>query len=155
MNDTPILIIDMEPDPEADIAPVRPGSAVDVLARTLWGEARGENVRGIEAVAAVVMNRVRRGGWWGNTVETVCRKRWQFSCWNPGDPNRAKLEAVDERDRAFRICLRVARRAVSGVLDDPTHGATHYHVRGLMPLWARGRDPSAEIGAHVFYSGVE
>ena len=25
MSDAPILIIDMEPDPEADIAPVRPG----------------------------------------------------------------------------------------------------------------------------------
>lgn len=34
--------------------------AADVLARTLYGEARGESVRGKEAVAAVVMNRVRR-----------------------------------------------------------------------------------------------
>src|SRR3546814_8421773 len=28
---------------------------VDLLARTIWGEARGEPVRGMEAVAAVVM----------------------------------------------------------------------------------------------------
>jgi len=39
-------------------------------------------------------------------------------------------------------------------LDDPTGGATHYHARGLMPAWARGQDPSAEIGNHLFYNDV-
>ncbi|HTH15551.1 MAG TPA: cell wall hydrolase [Magnetospirillum sp.] len=151
----PILIIDAEPDAESQQAPVKPGSPADILARTLWGEARGEPVRGIEAVAAVVMNRVRHGGWWGDTVETVCKKPMQFSCWNPDDPNRAKLERVDDSDRVFRICVRTAWRAIAGALDDPTNGATHYHVRGLYPLWARGRTPTTEIGNHVFYAGVE
>ncbi|MGE5477060.1 MAG: cell wall hydrolase [Bacteroidales bacterium] len=151
----PILIIDAEADAESQTVPVKRGTPADILARTLWGEARGESVRGIEAVAAVVVNRVRRGGWWGNSVETVCRKPMQFSCWNAGDPNRAKLEQVDESDRQFRICLRIARRAIAGSVDDPTGGATHYHVRGLLPVWARGRDPSAEIGNHLFYNDVE
>jgi|AGTN01.2.fsa_nt_gi Cell wall hydrolyses involved in spore germination len=151
----PILIIDVEPDAESTQAPVKRGSPADILARTLYGEARGESVRGIEAVAAVVMNRVRRGGWWGNTVETVCRKRWQFSCWNEADPNRAKLERVDENDRVFRICVRIARRAIAGSLDDPTGGATHYHTRAVMPAWARSLVPCAEIGAHLFYNNVE
>ncbi|HLO77120.1 MAG TPA: cell wall hydrolase [Magnetospirillum sp.] len=150
----PILIIDTVPDAESQTVPVRPGSPADILARTLWGEARGEPVRGIEAVAAVVMNRVRRGGWWGCTVEAVCRKPYQFSCWNQNDPNRAKLERVDETDRMFRICLRIARRAIAGSVDDPTLGATNYHVRGMVPAWARGRDPSAEIGNHLFYNDV-
>lgn len=150
----PILIIDVEPDPESLQAPVRPGSPADILARTLYGEARGESVRGIEAVAAVVMNRVQKGGWWGNAVEAVCRKPFQFSCWNEGDPNRPKLERVDETDRVFRICIRIARRAIAGVLDDPTGGATHYHTRGVFPAWAKGREPSAEIGGHLFYSDV-
>ncbi len=150
----PILIVEAEPDAESQTVPARRGSAADILARTLWGEARGEPVRGIEAVAAVVMNRVKRGGWWGDTVETVCRKPWQFSCWNAADPNRAKLERVDEGDRMFRICLRIARRAIAGSVEDRTGGATHYHVRGLMPAWARGRDPSAEIGNHLFYNDV-
>lgn len=151
----PILIIEMDPDEESRTAPVRRGSVADILARTLWGEARGESVRGIEAVAAVVINRARRGGWWGRSVEGVCRKPMQFSCWNPDDPNRAKLEAVDESDRMFRICLRIARRALAGSVDDPTRGATHYHVRGLLPAWSRGREPSAEIGNHLFYNDVE
>lgn len=151
----PILIIDVEPDAESRTAPVKPGSPVDVLARTLYGEARGESVRGIEAVAAVVMNRVRRGGWWGGTVERVCRRKWQFSCWNESDPNRARIERVDETDRVFRICLRIARRAVAGSLDDPTCGATHYHTRAIAPDWARALEPSAEIGSHLFYNNVE
>lgn len=150
----PILIIDTEPDAESQTVPVRRGTPADILARTLWGEARGEPVRGIEAVAAVVMNRVRRGGWWGTTVEAVCLKPSQFSCWLAADPNRAKLERVDEDDRVFRICLRIARRAIAGSVDDPTQGATHYHTRAVAPAWARGRDPSAEIGSHLFYNDV-
>ena len=32
------------------------------LAKTLWGEARGEGKKGMQAVANVVMNRVQKGG---------------------------------------------------------------------------------------------
>ncbi|MCR6633141.1 MAG: cell wall hydrolase [Magnetospirillum sp.] len=151
----PILIIDAEPDAESQTPPAERGSPADILARTLWGEARGESVRGIEAVAAVVLNRAARGGWWGGSVEAVCQKPRQFSCWNVDDPNRAKLERVDETDRVFRICLRVARRALAGAVADPTAGATHYHTRACLPAWARGRVPSAEIGNHLFYNDVE
>ena len=52
---------------------------IDVLARTIYGEARGESISGMEAVASVVLNRVafskrRRRYWWGNTITEVCRK---------------------------------------------------------------------------------
>ncbi len=134
--------------------------AADTLARTLYGEARGEPVRGKEAVAAVVINRVRRaqargGWWWGGTVTQVCRRPWQFSCWNANDPNRAKIERATETDREFASCLRIARRAVMETLQDPTDGATHYHARGVVPPWAAGRTPSAVIGNHLFYNDVE
>ncbi|CAA7617668.1 cell wall hydrolase [Magnetospirillum sp. UT-4] len=161
MRGTPIVLVDAVPDRESAEAPPVPGSEIDILARTLWGEARGEPLRGIEAVAAVVMNRVARakaaGGryWWGGDVATVCRRPWQFSCWNENDPNSGKCAAITTENRAFRLCVRVARRAVAGVLEDPTGGATHYHVRGLSPPWARGRSPTADIGNHLFYKDVE
>jgi len=147
------------PDPALTPASPGPGDEVDILARTLWGEARGESVRGMEAVAAVVMNRVavarRRGRmWWGNSVAEVCRAPWQFSCWNANDPNRPKLMAVTSTDPSFAVAQRIARRAVAGLLPDPTGGATHYHARGVSPAWAAGRAPSAEIGRHVFYDDV-
>jgi len=134
--------------------------AVDVLARTVYGEARGESVRGREAVACVVMNRVARaaaqgGWWWGSTVAEVCRRPWQFSCWNADDPNRSAIERADEKDREFAVCLRIARRAVAGALADQTRGATHYHAHGATPPWAAGREPSAVIGRHKFYNDVE
>src|SRR3546814_13540556 len=76
-------------------------AAIDVLARTVWGEARGESVRGMEAVASVVVNRVRRaiargGYWWGNDVVGVCLRPCQFSCWADGDPNRPEKRRVGE-----------------------------------------------------------
>lgn len=133
---------------------------IDMLARTIYGEARGELVRGKEAVAAVIMNRVRRarqrgGYWWGDDVVGVCAKPWQFSCWNEGDSNRRKIEAVTAANRTFQTCIRIARRALAGTLPDPTDGATHYHAAGITPPWAQKRVPAAEIGEHRFYNDVE
>ncbi|MBC8337132.1 MAG: cell wall hydrolase [Alphaproteobacteria bacterium] len=134
--------------------------AADVLARTIYGEARGELVRGKEAVASVIMNRVRRavergGYWWGATPETVCLRPYQFSCWNENDPNRAKIEGVGRDNRNFQSCLRIARRALAGTLKDPTGGSTHYHAKSATPPWARNRTPAADIGNHRFYNTIE
>ncbi|PJB71692.1 MAG: hypothetical protein CO093_04590 [Alphaproteobacteria bacterium CG_4_9_14_3_um_filter_47_13] len=51
---------------------------IEILARTIWGEARGEGQKGMLAVASVIMNRVRCGGWWGSTIQDVCRKPYQL-----------------------------------------------------------------------------
>lgn len=136
-----------------------PDEAIDVLARTLYGEARGEQVRGKEAVACVILNRVEKAikkgrYWWGNDVENVCLRPWQFPCWNPNDPNREKVLVVDASNNVFATCLRVARRAIYGGVKDPTGGATHYHTLGLLPSWARAHAPCAEIGHHVFYKDI-
>lgn len=125
-----------------------------VLARTLWGEARGEGRDGMEAVACVVLNRIKSGlTWWGSDVRTVCLCPWQFSCWNQRDPNRPLLEAVTEADAAFAVALDVARRAMAGDLPDRVNGATHYYDRRLPepPYWAVGREPLATVGHHVFF----
>lgn len=128
----------------------------DVFARTIWGEARGEGVKGMEAVAAVILNRVavaeEKGSfWWGNNVIQVCQKPYQFSCWNRSDPNFKKLQSVDEKDLHFATALRIARRALCGCIKDHTDGATHYHTRDILPYWAKGEEPLCEIGHHIFY----
>lgn len=134
--------------------------SVDVLARTLWGEARGEGGEGMEAVASVIMNRVwvsqKRGGyWWGNDVISVCQKPYQFSCWNRSDPNHRKLQDVTDKDIHFATALRIARRALAGTFPDNTGKATHYHERSVSPYWAKGEVPTRSIGRHVFYRLVE
>jgi len=134
-------------------------SEVEVLARTLYGEARGEELAGIEAVASIILNRVafaqtRGRYWWGNDIKSVCLKPSQFSCWNKADPNRKKLLALSPRDPAYRLCKRIAKRAVAGDLPDQTEGATHYHTHAVDPFWARGHVPCAEIGNHLFYRDI-
>ena len=128
--------------------------AIDTLARTLWGEARGEGEAGLKAVAAVVVNRTRRPAdfWWGHRVEDVCRKKFQFSCWNENDPNLPKLKVVTAATPPFETCVAVAKRAVDGLLADLTVGATHYHRRDIRPGWAT--TPCARIGDHVFYNDI-
>lgn len=129
---------------------------VEILARTIYGEARGEPILGKEAVASVILNRIKRaqkaGGkyWWGATIKMVCLKPWQFSCWNRKDVNREKILSVTKNNRNFQICLRIARKAIAGQLKDRTEGATHYHATAVAPIWARGRMYAAEIGRHHF-----
>ncbi len=131
---------------------------LDVLARTLWGEARGEGVEGMEGVACVVLNRVKmaeeRGGyWWGNNIISVCQKPYQFSCWNRSDANYKKVQGVTEKtDIHFATCMRVARRALAGTIKDMTSGATHYHEKSIKPDWALGETPTIHIKNHVFYN---
>jgi N-acetylmuramoyl-L-alanine amidase len=130
--------------------------SIDVLARTLWGEARGEGSEGMEAVCNVVLNRVKiaqeKGGyWWGDNIISVCQKPYQFSCWNRSDANYKKLQAVTEKDIYFATAVRIARRGVAGALLDITNGATHYHEQSILPPWAMGQLPTAHIGRHVFY----
>lgn len=132
---------------------------IDVLARTIFGEARGEPVRGQEAVANVVLNRVKiaqqKGRyWWGNNIIGVCQKPYQFSCWNKNDPSYTRLTTVQPSDIHFATALRIARRAVIGTLNDHTHGATHYHADYISPYWAKGEKPTVIIGAHIFYKLV-
>lgn len=128
------------------------GGAVETLALTLWGEAAGRPVRAIEALAALVMNRVRAGvPHWGLGVAGVCRAPFQFACWNRNHPRHGLLWEIPPGDGALAICRRVAARAVAGGLPDPTGGATHYHDAAVLPGWALGRPAAAEIGGFCFY----
>lgn len=130
---------------------------VEILAKTLYGEARGESVAGIEAVANVILNRVKyamhKGShWWGNSIIEVCKKPFQFSCWNKQDVNAPLLEKDLSQDPIYQICHRVAKRAIAGCLKDNTQGATHYHTLSCNPKWAHCAIPCAQIGKHLFYA---
>ncbi len=134
---------------------------IGILARTIYGEARGEPYEGKKAIAHVVLNRVRRGdGQFRRdvTLAAACLRWMQFSCWNPDDPNVAAITRVDPDDSAFRECQRAAHEAMDET--DFTGGATHYHTvqapRGAAwpPAWARGHRPTCTVGAHAFYAGI-
>lgn len=125
--------------------------ALDILARTIWGEARGEPQAGQIAVAYVAKNRARKPGWWGGDIISVCQARDQFSCWRPTDPNRPKLLGVTTSDPVFVNILKIARKVMAGEVADPTDGATSYHTLDCHPGWDANLCVTARIGNHIFY----
>ena len=130
----------------------------EILAKTIYGEARGESVAGMEAVANVILNRVKMNlihpMWWGKSITEVCLKPKQFSCWNQDDPNFKILQGDLSQNPIYQICERIAKRAIAGCIKDNTNGATHYHTFHCHPLWAQHIIPCAQIGHHLFYKGV-
>jgi spore germination cell wall hydrolase CwlJ-like protein len=151
-------------EPAGTPAAARRTREVDTLARTMYGEARGESQPGLDAVAHVVLNRVDARSWWGRDVIAVCLKPWQFSCWNVADPNRRKLLDLAAADPLFAQASASAARLLdlqeedhaARLRNDPTEGATHYYApaRVRKPAWAVGRTPCARIGGHDFFRDV-
>lgn len=150
--------------PQEAFGPPRPTPAekispdVDVLARTIWGEARGQNYVGMQAVANVIINRrnyVRKYPWyavrWGSGIAGICKWPWQFSVWNKSDPNYQKIQAVTDSDPQFRTALEIAQKAADGTLVDITDGSTYYHTKAILPKWAENAVATATIGTHKFY----
>jgi N-acetylmuramoyl-L-alanine amidase len=140
----------------------------DILARTIWGEARGEIMAGKIAVAWTIKNRaaiaaayekqhgVARQHYGDGSIASACQMPKQYSCWNSGDANLIAMEAVDDESGSFRDCLAVARQVIAGTLADPVQGATHYYADTLPepPAWAVGHEPVAHIGHHLFFKNI-
>lgn len=125
---------------------------LDTLARVLYGEARGEGVAGMRAVAAVICNRAKRPRWWGRSILECCVKPQQFSCLNPNDVNYRKLMSVTSADPQFALARGIAEIALRGNLPDPTNGADSYCNLALAkPAWATRDRWRVKIGNHDFY----
>lgn len=130
---------------------------LDVGARTMFGECRGEPHCGQVAVAWVIRNRMETGYRGKHSVADVCRDPWQFSCWNESDPQRALLLRLKQTDPTYVRLRDVLQGVLLGIWDDPTGGARHYHTvaMGFPKAWGKPVPPSAIIGAHAFYSKVK
>lgn len=126
---------------------------LDIAARTVWGEARGEPQDGRLAVAHVLVNRWRVDD--GATLEAICHKPSQFSCWNKDDPNEPRVRAASWDDPNLRACLRAVLEALDPHSQDLTGGARHYCAIGKTPDWIEGRQPTVTIGRHHFYAGIK
>jgi N-acetylmuramoyl-L-alanine amidase len=129
---------------------------IDIVARTIWGEARGEGMAGMVAVGHVIRNRVESGvTWWGTSPAAVCLKKAQFSCWLKSDPNHPFLSgAKDIPAEQFARCAAAAKQAFADSVD-PTGGATHYYAMSISaPAWTAKATFTAQIGSHRFYKDV-
>lgn len=127
----------------------------DRLARVLYRVAGLESVRTLEGVAASLCNRAKeltRPDATGK-VHFATRSAALANLFEPrtaanDDHAAGRGLAADPR---FIVCLRVAMRAITGALDDPTGGATACHSVDNTPNWAKARMPSACIGRFLFY----
>ncbi|UVL42511.1 cell wall hydrolase [Pseudomonas sp. B21-040] len=132
----------------------------NILARTLWGEARGESLAGQIAVAWTIRNRVFDGktsSWWGEGYAGVCQKPYQFSCWNKNDPNFAYLSGAKPIPlREFTQARIAADQVIDGKVPDPTGGATHYYAIAMKtpPAWAAKAKQTLKLNGHVFFKDV-
>lgn len=118
------------------------------MVTALHFEARGENKAGIQAVANVIMNRVKHRRFPGTVCDVVLQKHkkmCQFS-WNcDGKPDHVNMSKIDPtiRDIAFSA-------VVTKNLKDITGGALFFHNSDF-PGW-EGLNKTREIGNHHFYS---
>ncbi len=123
---------------------------MDILIKTVVGESRGENMKGMQAVAEVILNRVRDDRF-PSTVSEVCLQPKQFSCWNKRDHNRSKINGLSSQSRFYRMAKLAVNKALYERRVLPEN-VTHFHTRAVSPGWAQGKKPVARIKQHVFYS---
>jgi spore germination cell wall hydrolase CwlJ-like protein len=133
---------------------------LDTLARTIYGEARGEGDDGQTGVAWVIRNRANAGPFssWPHSIAQVCTQGQgvQFNCWRPGDVNYGLVRAVTPSNGVFAHCIEIARGVIGNTLPDPTGGATYYHDTTIAEpqAWINaGLVQTVQIGRLVFYRG--
>lgn len=131
--------------------PAERAQAVDCMADAIYYEAGFEPVAGQQAVAQVIINRVRDP----NYPKSVCgvifqgyerKTGCQFSFVCDGSMKRRPPTAQEEG--YARI---VAEQALDGYVDTAVGTATHYHTDYVRPNWAPNMVKVTKIGQHIFY----
>ena len=111
---------------------------VDLLARLISAEARGEPYEGQVAVGAVVLNRVKHASF-PNSISGVIYQSGAFSCLYDGQFDQPVAESA----------YRAARDALNGW--DPSYGAIYYfNPVTATSKWIWSRPLIVEIGKHRF-----
>ena len=113
-------------------------SEIDLLARLVYGEARGESLEGQVAVAAVVLNRLHNTQF-PNTVSAVVYENLAFTAVNDGQIN---LTPDTSAYTAVRLAL-------AG--HDPSLGSLYYwNPKTATSKWIWSRTVLIKIGNHLF-----
>lgn len=113
-------------------------SDLNLLAKLIYAEARGESYTGQVAVGAVVLNRVKSPSF-PNTISGVIYQANAFTCVNDGQINLTPNQSAKN----------AARDAMNGW--DPTGGAIYYYNPAVATSkWIFSRPTVLVIGKHVF-----
>lgn len=113
-------------------------SDVELLARAITGESRGEPYNGQVAVGAVILNRVKNASF-PNTISGVVYQPGAFTAVSDGQINLSVQES----------CRKAAKDALNGW--DPTYGCIYYwNPATATSKWIWSREVSVKIGKHWF-----
>lgn len=113
-------------------------SDLNLLARVVYGEARGEPYTGQVAVAAVVLNRVKSASF-PNTIAGVIYQSGAFDCVADGQINLTPNATAKN----------AAQDALNGW--DPTYGCLYYYnPKTATNKWMLSRPVKLSIGNHAF-----
>ncbi|MEO3947342.1 cell wall hydrolase [Gorillibacterium sp. CAU 1737] len=111
---------------------------VDILARIIHAEARGESYEGQVAVGAVIVNRVESPSF-PDTIREVILQRGAFTAVQDGQYEL----------KPGKLAYQAAREALAG--SDPTKEALYYYnPHTATSRWIRTRPATVQIGNHVF-----
>lgn len=111
---------------------------VNLLAKLIYGEARGESYTGQVAVGAVVLNRVKSSSF-PNTISGVIYQKNAFTAVSDGQINLTPDQTAKK----------AAKDAMNGW--DPTNGALYYYNPSIATSsWIFSRKTLTTIGNHVF-----
>ena len=128
----------------------------NIVARTLYMEARSEGEAGIDAVASVILNRT---GGKPEKLPIVCFKKYQFSCWNGSTtktpttykaiiPSSAIKKGAN-RDM-WQYCEKTAGKLLNGTFKSTIEKRNAYHTLAVTPNWDAAMQDKTTIGNHVF-----
>jgi hypothetical protein len=159
-RDDAVAINNLRPFSGLPIRPMRPfvlaadaedsARALHCMTQAIYYEAAREPQKGQEAVAQVVLNRVRHPAYpksvcgvvyQGGGLSTGCQ--FTFTC--DGSLRRAPDPAY------WRRAQDVAKRALAGFVDKEVGSATHYHAAYVSPYWAPTLVKMVQVGQHIFY----
>jgi hypothetical protein len=125
-------------------------AALTCLTQAVYYEAGFEPIEGAQAVAQVVLNRVRHPifpksvcgvVYQGADLKTGCQ--FSFTC--DGSLGKTPAPAAWARAKA------VAERALDGFVQKEVGEATHYHTQWILPWWAPTVTKVGQVGVQIFY----
>lgn len=135
-----IYVINMLPKEEVQAASGGSSSDIQLLARAINGEARGEPYEGQVAIGAVILNRVKDSRF-PNTIAGVIYQSGAFTAVSDGQINQAMEDET--------TVMKAARDAMNGW--DPTDGAVYYfNPATATNKWIWSRPLIKTIGKHRF-----
>lgn len=112
----------------------------DRIAAAILHIAANENIRVIEALASAIVNALKSGAEANHPFVFGRTRLLRY-------PNTI---AADDSPKTAAI-RRIARRALSETLADPTLGATAFHRIETTPAWSKSSLPVAVFGSFLFY----